>query len=328
MRQRFSGYYDLSSEQYQGLWREAIIVIDTNVLLDMYRLSPEARDALFATLNSVKERLWIPYQVAKEYHRDYNDVIKGQAKKCEEVSAHLEQMLSKLMEDCSANRSYPYLNDKQQRKLKKVIVEITSDIEKEKKEIEQLLKENPRKNQIADLLDGKLGEELAEHELLKIFADGKQRYEAHIPPGYKDIKSKQGNDIYGDLIIWEEMIAYAKTNHKDVLFITSDTKEDWFRHINENQIQGPREELRMEFTKRTQQIFYAYTTSSFLRYAAKYIGSSKIPVKVLDEVASIMSTKNEAVSSDLSSDTYNRDYQFITGDISRMGETSSEHSES
>ena len=326
MRQHFSGYYDLSQEQFKHLWSKCVFVIDTNVLLDMYRLSPEARESLYNTLYKLKERLWIPYQVAKEYHRNINTVILGQIKKCEEMSSQANQLENKILNGCAANRSYPYLSPNLQKRIKKLIADINKEIEGEKNSIKELLRQNPAKIQIAELLDGKIGEEQSEERLLEIFKSGKVRYNEKIPPGYKDLGEKQGNEVYGDLVIWEEMIAYANANNKDIIFITSDVKEDWYLRI-ENETHGPREELRMEFARRTNNhTYYSYSAAAFLQYVDKYIEVSKIPGKIINEVAAIIDEKAETVSSQMNEDSYNREYQFATGDLGQIDDMTASES--
>ena len=326
MRQHFSGYYDLSQEQFRHLWTECIFVIDTNVLLDMYRLSPAARESLFNTLHKLKERLWVPYQVAKEYHRNINAVILGQIKKCEEMSSQANQLENKILTGCAASRNYPYLSPNLQKRVKKIIADINKEIDEEKKSIRELIQLNPSKIRIAELLDGKVGEELSAERLDEIYRKGKVRYDEKVPPGYKDLGEKRGNDVYGDLVIWEEMIAYANTNNKDIIFITSDVKEDWYLRV-ENETQGPREELRMEFSRRTNNhIYYSYSVASFLQYVDKYIEVSKIPGKIINEVAAIIDENAESVSSKMNDESYNRDYHFATGEIGQIEDLTSSES--
>lgn len=326
MKQHFSGYYDLTPEQFQRLWDDCVFVVDTNVLLDMYRLSPEARDILYATLNKLKDRLWIPYQVAKEYHKNINAVITSQIKKCEEMSSQANQLETKIITGCAASRSYPYLSSNIQKRIKKLVADITKEIEGEKNSIKSLIKHNPAKNQIAELFDGKIGNELSLERLEELYRKGKSRYEGKIPPGYKDVGEKQGNDVYGDLIIWEEMIDYAITNEKDIIFITSDVKEDWYLRVD-NQTQGPREELRMEFSNRANNhIYYSYSVASFLQYVDKYVEVSKIPGKIINEVAAVLVENAESVSNEAIPEVYNRDYHFITGSLGQIEDSSANES--
>lgn len=80
MRDLFPGYYEPSSDEIDGVWRNCIFVFDTNMLLNIYRYSTEARDSFFEVLNCLENRLWIPYQVALEYHNRRMIVISEQVK--------------------------------------------------------------------------------------------------------------------------------------------------------------------------------------------------------------------------------------------------------
>ncbi|MFI5916087.1 PIN-like domain-containing protein [Dactylosporangium sp. NPDC051541] len=57
------------------LLKEGLVVVDTNVLLDAYRYTQAARLELFSALKALGDRLWIPHQVALEFHRNRLTVI-------------------------------------------------------------------------------------------------------------------------------------------------------------------------------------------------------------------------------------------------------------
>lgn len=40
MRSNFPGFYSLSKELLDEVWGKAVLILDTNVLLDFYRVSP------------------------------------------------------------------------------------------------------------------------------------------------------------------------------------------------------------------------------------------------------------------------------------------------
>lgn len=325
MKRQFFGYYEMTPEQYEKLWRDCVFVMDTNVLLDMYRMSPSAQETLFQTLAVLRDRLWIPYQVAFEYHRNVTTVLLEQIKKCKDVIGDSNQWVNKIIDGCQSKRNYPYLSDELQQRIKQVAAEIEREIEGEKQGLEQLINNNPTKDKIADLLEGRLWNKLPDDKLNDIYRDGKRRYELKIPPGYGDLKNnKQGIDVYGDLVVWEEMIAYASINKKDVIFVTSDTnKEDWFVKVAEK-VMGPRAELRMEFANRANnQVYYAYSTAAFLQYVGNYIEIPEISDKVIEEVESIIAEKSEADNSKTDSVQYNSGYTFITGDLKHIDDSSS-----
>lgn len=74
------------------------------------------------------------------------------------------------------------------------------------------------------------------------------RYRYNLPPGYEDAKTKEGIDKFGDLIMWKQIIKKSpEITKKHIIFVTSDTKPDWFHKSNQNEVVKPREELISEF---------------------------------------------------------------------------------
>jgi predicted nucleic acid-binding protein len=107
MKKKFPGYYRPSNEEFNRIWKQALFVFDTNVLLDLYRLSERSSNELFNVLNAIRENIWIPYQVSKEYHKNLNEVIKGQAEKYSDSLKQLEKFKNVIEE----KRNHPFLED-------------------------------------------------------------------------------------------------------------------------------------------------------------------------------------------------------------------------
>lgn len=81
MREMFKGYVDYQEQEYKFIWENALIVFDTNILLNFYRYSKETRKTMFEILDNLKKRLWIPYQVAHEFYKNRVNVIINAQKK-------------------------------------------------------------------------------------------------------------------------------------------------------------------------------------------------------------------------------------------------------
>lgn len=220
MRSKFPGYYNPTEETFRILTNNATIVLDANVLLDLYRYSEETATILLETIDSLKDRIFIPYQVSLEYHRSLNNVISEQIKKYEDTIKKLEEF-KKLLEE---KRSHPFLSEELHKKINNFCEEINKELLSKKQEIENLIRENPTKERLANILAGKIGEPFCGKELEEIYKEGEKRYKNHIPPGYKD-NNKNGNDRYGDLVLWKEVLKLSK--EKDhIILVSSDTKED------------------------------------------------------------------------------------------------------
>ena len=76
----FKGYYRPEDGVMRDIWTKGEIVVDANVLLDLYRYSDDARDAFLQLLTKHATRVWLPHQAAEEYFRNRPSVINEQSK--------------------------------------------------------------------------------------------------------------------------------------------------------------------------------------------------------------------------------------------------------
>ena len=60
MRETFRGYYRPTHDEFSELWEKCVVILDTNVLLNLYRYPSEARDDLLKVFQQISDRLWIP----------------------------------------------------------------------------------------------------------------------------------------------------------------------------------------------------------------------------------------------------------------------------
>lgn len=89
MKKKYLEYYKLTDDEYKKLWDECLFVFDTNVLLNLYRYSNETSKKLLEIISKFSERIWIPYQVGKEYQENRLEVICTQENAYENVKKFL-----------------------------------------------------------------------------------------------------------------------------------------------------------------------------------------------------------------------------------------------
>lgn len=269
MKTKLFYYYPPSEE----LWEKAIFVFDTNVLLDLYRYSESSREDLLKVIEKLSKdkRVFIPFQVAIEYQRRRIAEISSQEKiystKKTEITGELNALKNrfndlKKFEEKTKKKIDEKINDTEKFLLSKIV-------EYEVKH-PKLMEADFIRDKLTELLDDFVGDEPDNDHLQKIYNDGKSRYDKNIPPGFLDIKKPEPNR-YGDLIIWEEMIAYSIKEEKPIIFITRDVKDDWWLNHSGKTI-SPRIELLKEFKERTKNDFYMYQTFNFLGYAKNNFG--------------------------------------------------------
>jgi hypothetical protein len=96
MREMFPGFYRPTQEEFDKLWKEALFILDANVLLNLYRYPKSARDELLQVLSQISDRLWVPHQAALEFQRNRPIVLADQMGRFAEVERIVNGALSAL----------------------------------------------------------------------------------------------------------------------------------------------------------------------------------------------------------------------------------------
>lgn len=84
----FEGYRTPGDQHLEQVLRHGIVALDTNVLLDLYRYGDVARREFLGVLESIRDLLFIPSQVAIEFWRNRDGVL------AEEIAVGARQPLS------------------------------------------------------------------------------------------------------------------------------------------------------------------------------------------------------------------------------------------
>ena len=79
MREIFPEYFRPTPEGFDTLWQEALFALDTNILLNLYRYTADTRKKFVDVLLRMKDRCWIPNQVALEYLENHRNVREEQS---------------------------------------------------------------------------------------------------------------------------------------------------------------------------------------------------------------------------------------------------------
>jgi hypothetical protein len=308
MREDFAGYYAPTEAEYGRLWQEALIVLDTNTLLDLYRFPATARDELFAALDLVKDRLWIPHQVGLEFQRHRSDVIARERASSEAALKAIEQLVGETRGKVDSLQI-------EKRGLGLDVVPLFSDLEKFGASIKDAVTRvrdaqpdialsDAVRDRLDELLAGRVGPAPKSQEDLDILqADGDQRFANKVPPGYTDVEKEKNPDLatfqfdgltyqrkFGDLILWRQLVSHAKENgHKLVMLITSERKEDWWWK-EKGRTLGPRPELTREIMQQGGvETFWMYAPDQFLVQSERYT-KANVTQKAVDEIAQALMT--------------------------------------
>ncbi|WP_423320493.1 PIN domain-containing protein [Azospirillum sp. 11R-A] len=307
MRAGFEEYFDLTETEFKELWGSATFVFDTNALLSLFRDKKSTSDELMKIINSISSRVWVPHQVASEFHRNRSSVIIGNKKIYSPLRNSIEagrkaslESLEKYISDfkhhpvMSGLEALEFINDSFNSMLKEVDV-----------------KENAAPSSedylgilinIVGILDKRTGTPYDSEVMEELIKEGQERLSRKEPPGYIDYKEKEGESLdkrLGDYIIWRQIIDHAKQNYRSVIFVTDDVKEDWWRKVKGERI-GARLELVREFRQKVGATFYIYTRHAFLERARDYLNVSVSDETIENVRSTVPSKADEAVVSDKS----------------------------
>jgi len=270
VRNQFPGYYSPGAETFAENFKVCIFCFDTNVLLNLYRYTSESRDNLIKVLQAVSDRVWLPHQVGFEYQRRRTDVLLEQNGLSEEFEIIVDSAIKQLEQ---LQRSSRFAVNAMANQIKHDLIKTKKKLQPMKQQKPDLMTGDTLFGFITELFDGKVGKPYSHEEYKAIYKKGKERYENKIPPGYKD-KSNNPNDTdqYGDLILWLQIIDYAKTEDRPIILVTDDAKEDWWREVKGEKL-GPKPDLMAEFMSETggNKWFYMYSTEQFLKYSKEYL---------------------------------------------------------
>ena len=267
MKEAFRGYYRPSDNEFSELWNNCIFSFDANILLNIYRYSPETRERFMQILNDVSDRIIISHQAAKEYQKNRLTVIKEQETAYDKIIDDLDDNFTKIKDNLNPYQKHPLINIKEiVNSLDNVYKTLESDLLENKKNHPNLFYKDDLRDELTNLLNNKIGNPFNADKIKEIKENGKHRYIKKMPPGYLDYKKEENQ--YGDLILWFQLIDIAKEKELPIIFVTDEKKADWWWKSGEKTI-GPRPELIEEFYKEANVQFYMYRTDRFIKFAEK-----------------------------------------------------------
>jgi len=282
MRKNFPGYFKLTEIDIKELWDNALITLDANILLNLYRYSDETKENFFKILEKIKDRVWIPHHSAKEFFDNRLNVISQQEKAYEDAISSLKAV----EQEFKNSRQHPFISKKSLKKFSALTEEICGELDTNKEFHNKRIVQDDILERIEKLFEKKVGEEFSKEKMCDLFKTGEERFKDKIPPGYKDSGKKDLTEKdtrkYGDYIIWEQILTKSKEDKFGIILVTDDRKEDWWIRFNGKTL-GPRPELTKEFKTTTNQSFHMYQSDRFLEFARDYLNED-VKQNSIDEI--------------------------------------------
>ncbi len=277
MRTEFWDYYPPDEETLSTISETGLVVLDANALLHAYRLSPTASDAWLTFLEEVSDRIWVPHQAALEYQRNRYSLVASQRSLASEIERIANRVASIARDDLTKQRS----NIKRSRVFN--IVEVDSAVEALSKPLQDLVvrarqdcfdldvasrSEDTIHVRLTNVLAGAVGPAPDDAWYEAATKEGKRRYEAECPPGFRDA-GKGDLRKYGDWFLWRQTLEHAEASPVPVALVSEERKVDWIRTESGRNF-GPLPALRREFQDRVGEPFWMYSVAKILEQSASF----------------------------------------------------------
>jgi hypothetical protein len=265
----FEAYRTPTDSDYHELFTSGLIIPDTNVFLNLYRYNEQTRNDLLSVLSGLGGHLWVPHQVMAEFWRNREAVLKDP----QDTVSCIRQLSTHQDQATGAFRAWANRVSLPQERSANLLHVITNAFDEVINEVSELSDENSWEaardtntdrvlDSLRTLLQGHVGRPLAKAEHDEALKEAKSRAEQKRPPGYKDHNKTDGGAA-GDYLIWVQVLREARASQRDVLLITGDVKEDWWRREH-GEARGPRPELVREIKEYANVKLYMLRPESLL----------------------------------------------------------------
>lgn len=297
----FEEYRFPSEKTVDDAFKTGLVVLDANVLLNLYKMDAPASEAWLSVLGKLGSRLWVSHQALAEFWRNrsaaavhpqvaYQTRNKLVAAHKSIKEEHRKWQVSRgVLEEDNENlaAALTALDDLTQ--------EVDGFIEERTKRFSADPEQDYLVKRLGPILSGRVGLPFPEQQKKKLHEEADRRYAAKIPPGYMDdgnnSESRVGKSTdkkYGDYVLWSQTLEHAKSvfngkpGSQPLLLVTADFKEDWWRKSETAspaeqgsgtaRAGGARYELIVEAREVAGATLILQSPTDFIRLAAQWAG--------------------------------------------------------
>lgn len=274
----FEGFRTPQEDQILQALRKSPVILDTNVLLDLYRLDEPPRKRAIEILRGVGARLWVPHQVMTEFWRNRNDTllqIDNRADHISDAQINIRALFNSLsVEEELSDKLKETKNaiDARLEEIKSALQAVRGEQIDVKRALLDMSKD-PIIVDLQDLLKDNIGKPYSKEILGQKVNEGLERFEKKIPPGHVDGQKKKDQIPErgtGDYLMWEQTLQHLEglEDITSFIIVSGEKKSDWRSKIPKVDHSPVRPELVEEALNRTGAIFYLLHTEEFYRLAS------------------------------------------------------------
>ena len=268
-------------------FRSAAIVLDTNVLLALYKLSATAREDALRAIESSADRLWLPHQVGVEFYRNHAAHRDMRSKAYQDAIKQTAQFERLATKDLGTGTTHEDLRKNVARVVREAVSGI--DVEIQKLRDADAAITTSETDDVLERVEATFAGRVAAAPAPATIRTRTEEFTAwrmpgHVPPGFQD-RGKTGTvRTAGDYLIWAEILEHAAANHLDILFVTEDGKDDWWEKSDGGR--RPHRDLVLEFQHATGRNYHQVGMEAFVRLATSATGD-EADQNTLNEIVAV-----------------------------------------
>lgn len=230
----FGGYFEPTPGTWDVVLRQGLVVLDANAILDAYRMSPHARDDYLRVLEALRERIFVPHQVAREFHQRRLDAVRDRKKEFEEFRRQFKQRAEQTKSEIERHAGWARIDGHRVKEVadslgaafaraQGLVSEVKGDYDLDPGRMAR--GDDPVLPRLEKIFEGRVNRRPPETLLQDDLVEARRRREGKIPPGFGDIRKE---DSSGDYLWWAEVVRHVAADRRAVLIVTNDvTKGDW-----------------------------------------------------------------------------------------------------
>jgi hypothetical protein len=281
----------------RAFFTHGLIVLDTNVLLNLYDYTPSARNQVFEALEQVKDNMWLPHQVGLEYVRGRHRVVDSRNKDLKDAqkvlrrkfddarnavaqaSKQLQQLLEHYARDTMDRDAIAKKINEESTEalLNPWYKELSSQIKKLQEQhdidLSSVAIDDPVLARLASIFGDRIAKPTHPDLVQKRVDEASSyRFPNKIPPGYSDANKDTPLQSAGDYLLWAELLDRTTAiGAKRVLLVSADTKDDWYEPAEPGRSSRPWPMLVDELWQRAGADLRIETPKDFYRGVGKYL---------------------------------------------------------
>jgi PIN like domain len=268
MDKHFGYFRQPPPRELDALLSSSLIAFDANVLLNLYRYSPDTRREFLDILAKSQSQLWLPHQAGMEFHQNRLSVMRTHAAQFAAVRATVEGLRGQILALYRSPKSAPPAKKSAaEAAIDSLLAYLDSSATDCIAPTNDISKDSVWREVVA-LFGDNVGDPYDQAQTSELYKEASERFDAKRPPGYED-GSKPVPNRYGDFILWRQVTDKALKAQHPVVLVTDDRKADWWAVLDGKTL-GPLPELREEMRRLANQPFHMYNPGLFMvRMAAR-----------------------------------------------------------